>query len=303
MRILVTGATGFVGKHLLVHLKNTNHTIIVLVRDKAKFQSIHSAYESIAIISTKESNWKTLIKQADPEIVIHLAAFLSSGDDELAIESLVNANLLFGTHLLDALQETSIKYFINTGTFAEYLNNDGILKPAYLYAATKSAFRSILSYYQSILNFRTINVIPYTIYGDLSIQKKVIDYIYESAVADNVLLMSPGEQVLDFIHIEDVVTFYQTIIDKIGLFEEDYVEIHLGTGIGTTPKRIATLIEKKTLRKTNIRWGSLSYRKRDTMFSVAKEILPSFLNWKPSINIEEGLNKYISLLENKNNKI
>lgn len=303
MRILVTGATGFVGKHLVAGLQNTTHTLIVLVRDEAKFQSLPGKNDSIAVISTGESNWKTLVKEADPEMVIHLAAFLSSGDNETAIESLVNANLLFSTHLLDALRETAVKYFINTGTFAEYLNNDGILKPAYLYAATKSAFRSILSYYQSILNFRTINVIPYTIYGDLSVQKKVIDHIYESTWSDTPLLMSPGEQVLDFIHIEDVVSFYQTVIDNIGHFEEDYIEIHLGTGIGTTPKQIAGLVEKKTLHKTNISWGSLPYRKRDTMFSVAKEILPGFINWKPTINIEEGLNKYISLLESKNNGV
>jgi CDP-paratose synthetase len=145
MRILVTGATGFVGKHLAAGLQNTTHTLIVLVRDETKFQPLPGKNDSIVVISTGESNWKTLVREADPEMVIHLAAFLSSGDNETAIESLIDANLLFSTHLLDSLRETSVKYFINTGTFAEYLNNDGILKPAYLYAATKSAFRSILS--------------------------------------------------------------------------------------------------------------------------------------------------------------
>jgi CDP-paratose synthetase len=116
-------------------------------------------------------------------------------------------------------------------------------------------------------------------------------------------MMSPGEQVLDFIYIDDVVSFYKAVIDNIGKVEEDYTEIHLGTGTGTTPKQVARLVEKKTLRKTNISWGSLPYRKRDTMFSVAKGNLPGFLNWKPSINIEQGINKYISQLEIKNNEV
>jgi CDP-paratose synthetase len=295
MRILITGATGFVGKYLVQALQNTPHHLILLVR-KTIEEVIASG--NCTVISLTDINWKQSLQAAKPEVVIHLASYLTSADDEPAIERLIASNLTFGAQLLNALQSTGLQYFINTGTFAEYLYNDGLLEPAYLYAATKTAFRSILKYYQSVTGFKTIHIIPYTIYGGSDSKKKLIDYIYESTLTNVPLKMSPGEQVLDFIHIDDVVGFFLSLIANIDKAEEPVSEIHLGTGIGTTPREIAAIIESITERAANIEWGGLPYRKRDTMYSVASETgYPAYLNWKPLINIQNGLDLYINRLD------
>jgi CDP-paratose synthetase len=235
--------------------------------------------------------WKSKVAKEKPEIIIHLAAYLTSADDENAIDKLISANINFGTHLLDALKETKPALFINTGTFAEYSGQEIKLNPAYLYAATKTAFRPILNYFQKIIGFKLLHVIPYTIYGVKGETKKLIDFIYDSLEVSTLINMSPGDQVLDFIHISDVISFYKKLIDNYMKIDIEENIFHLGTGIGTTPRQLAVLIESIFEKKVNINWGGKPYRVLDTMYAVAPhEPLSDRIGWKPIINLKEGIN-------------
>jgi CDP-paratose synthetase len=300
MKILITGASGFVGKYLLKELKKTEHELVILYRGKVGSILAGNEERNCQYIDIKEANWMELVQASQPEMAIHLAAHLTSADDRDAIQQLVDGNILYGTQLLSALKNTPLRYFIHTGTFAEYHSNDYNTDPAYLYAAMKTAFRSVMRYYQTTGDFRIINIIPFTIYGGIDTKKKLIDYIYDSTRNDDKIKMSPGEQVLDFIHIDDVVGLYLSIVEQISQFKEPYTELRLGTGNGTTPRQIANLIEELTGRKTNIEWGGLPYRKKDTMYSVADRNLPSeYISWVPAKDIKQGLKEYINIIEKK----
>jgi nucleoside-diphosphate-sugar epimerase len=299
MKIVVTGVTGFVGRHLLDALNNTEHQLCLLLRNEAAVQQLNTTAAHTLVFLT-DTSWKEKIKQFQPKMVIHLAAYLTSTDDTASIDKLINSNLMLGTHLLDALKDTGLSFFINTGTFAEY--NGAVLSPAYLYAATKTAYRPILQYYSTITGFTTVNVIPYTVYGGISANKKLVDLVYESVKAVVPVDMSPGEQVLDFIHIDDVVDFYITLIKNTAVLSEKYYDVHLGTGKGTTPKQLAQVMEDIMQQKTNINWGGRPYRSNDTMYAVAPESkLMATLHWQPAITLQQGLEKYYN--DNSNNGI
>lgn len=145
--------------------------------------------------------------------------------------------------ILDAVKTNELKLFVNTGTFAEYFKGDGELLPAYFYAATKTASRAIVDYYANAYNFKQTTVVPYTIYGGVDTQKKIIDLIFDSTNSKEPLQLSPGEQVLDFIHIDDVVNFYLSLIDNINILPNTS-EFKLGTGIGTNLKELAKIVEE-----------------------------------------------------------
>jgi nucleoside-diphosphate-sugar epimerase len=289
MKLLISGASGYIGSHLLKKIDSKKYELCLLVRKQMNDIPVNSV-----VVDTTKSGWKKQVHSFNPEIVLHLASHLTSSDDESQIDKLIDANISFGTHLLDALKATGVKVFINTGTFAEYHMRDGKRTPAYLYAATKTAFCSIVNYYQAVIGYRVFNIIPYTVYGGTHSAKKLIDYIFESLDESNTVKMSPGEQVLDFIHIDDVVDFYRTLLSNLGNFKNNYSEIHIGSGEGITPKKITALMETITGKKANVNWGGLPYRPNDTMFSVApKELSGQQIGWEPSLNIEEGIRLYI----------
>ncbi|MFW2585277.1 NAD-dependent epimerase/dehydratase family protein [Aliarcobacter butzleri] len=288
MKILVTGATGFVGKYLIQKLKNFDIRIIV--------RNINTNYPKDTQIVYSEEHldlFEKNVKSYNPNIVIHLASYLTSSDDISSIRNIIDSNILFPSILLESLKSTDLELFINTGSFAEYYYNDGIENPAYFYSASKIAIKPIIKYFKNIQGFKTINIIPYTIYGGKSKSKKVIDFIIESIDNKFPLDMTNGEQILDFIHIDDVVDFYIHCINNINLLkdEENYF---IGTGKGTSIKELSNIIENLTNRKTNINWGAKKYRTLDIMRAIAPIYkLERELNWKPKISLENGLKKIL----------
>jgi len=287
-KILVTGGTGFVGSNLInALLKNQSNIIAIVSRDTTNSQElfgkrvIHILYEDV--------KFKSDIIEFRPDVVIHLASYSTSKDDVDSIKMLIDSNILFLSLLLDALKEVNVELFLNTGSFAEYYYNDGKLNPAYYYAATKTSSRAIINYFKSLTRMKCCTIIPYTIYGASNKNKKIVDLLFDSLQAVDSIEMTHGNQISDFIHIDDVIAFYIHIIKNRHLLKDDE-EYHLGSGDGNTIRNIATIIETVTGQETNIKWGALNYRPKDMMRAIAPIYkLEKELQWMPSIDIEEGI--------------
>ena len=294
-KILITGSTGFVGKHLVEKLFNEGHTILEITRNKTK--SFELFGDITSKIEVNDINFNNKIIEFDPNVVVHLASYLTSSDKWGDVEKLIESNILFLSKLLNTVSKLNLDLFINTGTFAEYFKGDDDFNPAYFYAATKTASRSILNYYANAYNFKQSTVVPYTIYGGNDSSKKIIDLIFESTKTEKKLDLSPGEQVLDFIHIDDVVSFYQHLI-KHKKKIPNKTNFKLGTGTGHNLQQVSSIIESVTNKKTNINWGGKEYRQSDVMYAVADlHEIKDKLTWNPKISITEGIKKTI------NNKI
>ena len=230
------------------------------------------------------------IKYFNPEIIFHLAAKVTSSDSTEIVEDLVVSNILFGVKLLDVLKDChELKLFVNIGTFAEYRSGYSHIDNAYLYSATKTAFRTFLDYYTNLCGYKYLHIVPYTIYGGEDSAKKIIDYIKESMDADIPVKMSGGDQVLDFIHIDDVVNFLIYIIKNMHVFLllKNAETIHIGTGIGTSIRELARIEEKKYGKKANIAWGALPYRNKDVMHAIAPVEKLRMLGWEHKIRLEK----------------
>jgi nucleoside-diphosphate-sugar epimerase len=287
-RILVTGATGHIGSKLVHALLRENISeIAVITRDTIKTKELFG--EDVEHILYESVSFKSNILNFSPNIVIHLASYSTSKDDPDNIKQLIDANILFVSLLFDALKETSVELFLNTGSFAEYFYNDGKLNPAYYYAATKTASRAIVNYYKNLTGVKSCTIIPYTVYGGVNKNKKIIDLIFDSLYSVEAIRMTSGRQISDFVHLDDVVSFYVYAINNMHLLR-DGGDYHLGTGKGMSLRDIAQVIENISDKKTNIEWGALEYRATDVMRAIAPIYkLEKELDWMPSITIEKGL--------------
>lgn len=290
-KILITGSTGFVGRHLVNKLFNDGYKILEITRNKIK--SFELFGDMTSKIEANDLNFNNKIMDFDPDVVVHLASYLTSSDKWDDVEKLIESNILFLSKLLNTVSNLNLDLFINTGTFAEYLNGDDNFNPAYFYAATKTASRSILNYYANAYSFKQSTVVPYTIYGGNSSSKKIIDLILESTETKKMIDLSPGKQVLDFVHIDDVVSFYLHLI-KYKKKIPNKTNFKLGTGIGHNLHQVSSIIESVTNKKTNINWGAKEYRKSDVMYAVANlHDINKKLTWRPKISLAEGIKKVI----------
>ncbi len=300
MRIALTGITGFVGQNLMPMLRILGDsyqflTLSIDVEDaEAKYPT--SEYPNVRHVHT--SDFPSLIA-FDPEIVLHLATVTTPRNDTDIIRPMLAANIEFGVLLLDALRQCpSIRLFVNTGSFAEYRHSDGHLDSAYLYTATKTAFRAFVDYYSSLQGFRYITAVPYSVYGGKMTVKRLFDYIRESQDSVEPIGMTAGEQVLDFIHVDDVAGFFAYVVTNIEEFislPQNGMDFYLGTGVGTSIRQVASLMENISGRSCNIKWGDLPYRERDIMYAIAPVEKNKICGWKAQISLYEGIKRFVSV--------
>jgi len=292
-RVLVTGGTGYIGSDLVNKLmSNSNMEIALVVRD---LQSATKMFGNrvVYIAYTDLVEFTDRVTKFSPEIVVHLAAYSTSSDEPKDITKLIESNIIFTSNLLIALSNCNLKLFINTGSFSEYHNDNNQISPTYFYSATKTSARYIIEYYAKKNAFKFINAILFTVYGKKNSSKKIIDYVIDSLDSKVAVQMSDGQQILDFIHIDDVVNFYYNLIVDFENIQASRIDYDVGTGKCLSIRELVKTLEVLTDKKANISWGANKSRKLDTIKACADISMLDELKYKANISLDEGLRRYM----------
>lgn len=293
MKILVTGATGAVGRMLIPYLANKkNIEILTVNRNSTKAASLFKEFHNVDVTTLEEMN---KIKSFKPETIIHLASYVTSSDTIDEGKNLIESNLIYGIQLLDIVKSNhSLKLFLNFGTFAEFKSGYQKIENTYLYSASKTAFRAFVEYYASVYNFNLIHLVPYTIYGTEDEKKKIFDFILEGFYSETKIDMSPGLQKLDFIHIDDICTIIDTILKLENYSKFHLNNIFLGTGEAHSLRKVADLMQEILKITPKHNWGGLPYRKQEVMYACANINPLIELNCTPKIDLKTGIFSYLN---------
>lgn len=300
MKVALTGITGFVGMNLMPQLlalgSDYEFLTLNIDVDEAERKYPRTRYTNFRHVHTTDLE---ALVTFNPDMVLHLATVTTAANNTEIIHPMIAANIEFGVLLLDALQKCdNFKLFVNTGSFAEYRFGPDYFDSAYLYTATKTAFRAFLAYYAGLgRGFKYITAVPYSVYGGTMTVKRLFDYIAESLDAQTPVDMTKGEQVLDFIHVDDVAGFFAYTVahaEEFLALKENGAEFHLGTGKGTSIREVAALMEEISGKKCNINWGGRPYRDRDIMHAVAP-VERNQCGWRAKIDIREGIKAFVTV--------
>jgi len=287
---LITGATGFIGSHLALRLKSENWNIHAVVRKTSKIEK-NLMGKVVFHVYDENNNLNKIMKSVKPHVVFHLASLFLPNHQYEDIAGLVESNIKFGTELLEAMVQNDVYCFINTGTSWQYYENEKY-NPVNLYAASKNAFEMMLRYYQESKPINVVNLQLYDTYGEGDQRPKLLQLLQKSAKTGEKLLMSPGEQRIDLVHIDDVV---EAFILAAKYLLEDKKEC-FGTFAVTSgnPIKLKELVEKyeEVLgKKLNINWGGRPYRNREVM--IPWQFGVTLPGWQPLIKFETGVKTLI----------
>lgn len=265
MKILLTGATGFVGSQLAKRLVAKGYELTVLVRLGSSLDVLDSILEQIKVHRHDGSYTDLLaaLQAAQPEIVIHVASLFLAQHKPEDVGRLVESNINFPTQLLEAMSQQGIRQFINTGTSWQHYQNEAY-SPVNLYAASKQAFEAMLAYYTEAQAFKAITLKLFDTYGPGDTRPKLFSLLRKAARSGETLRMSPGEQQIDLVYIDDVLDAFELAIERVSHVTE--AECYAISNLQRLSLRELVAVYSAAVGKTiNVEWGGLPYRPREVM--------------------------------------
>jgi nucleoside-diphosphate-sugar epimerase len=302
-RCLITGATGFVGSHLARKLVSDGWQVHILVRTSSSLSAIADIAERLTIHTLTPPNTPTTesvaaaVAAAKPDVVFHLAAMFRAEHQPADIAPMVEANVIFTTQLLEGMRLAGVSTLVNTGTSWQHYRggNDGqTYDPVCLYAATKQAAEDIITFYCNAHGMKAVTLKLYDTYGPgdtrnklLNIFKRASERSIETAAAP--IAFSPGEQMIDLVHIDDVVRAYLVAAHEAAAAPiGSNAKYGVSSGEPLPLRELAAQYAKVAGRPLNITWGERAYRAREVMHTPQ---LPALPNWAPTISLADGLAK------------
>lgn len=298
-RILVTGANGFIGSHLVRKLLECKAVVFGLASPASTLRRIEDVASKINVVRCDLldlPSLSTICSEICPQIVFHLATY-GAYPNQTDMLRMSQTNIFGLTNLLTALHRINFDCFINTGTAVEYgskrtlMKETDALEPNNFYGATKAASTLLVHAFAVCHRRKMITLRPFYIYGPGEGETRLIRTIIQSCLEGTPLKLTSLTETRDFVFVDD-------LIDAYLLATSEHVQgnhiINIGTGVDTSFKDVIEIIEDLTQKKIKIIEGT--YEKRSWSsgcWAADSHRARELLKWAPTHTLRQGIMKVL----------
>ena len=285
-KILITGINGFLGSHLAVHLIR-DYFIVGLANNVDNLFRINDL--NLEVYSEIDKNLEELLMENDFYAIIHTATVYKAHSG--SFENILKTNILLPVKLFQLSQKYNVKIFINTDTF---FNQQGS-KYSYLseYTLSKKHCLEWLSEIKGVC--KLVNLKIFHMYGPNDNVEKFVPSIISALIKNTSSLdLTAGEQIRDFIYVEDVVSAFACVLKHAQSGEKMQEEYEVGSGNPISIKEFVLSAKKIINSKTTLNFGALEYRSNEIMFAEANNKPLYNIGWKINTPLDQGLSEVVN---------
>jgi CDP-paratose synthetase len=289
LKILVTGASGYLGSALARRLLAESHQVALLLRPGSSIARLGCDASQFEIWRcATEMEISACVKATQPEIVIHTACVYGRRGESLL--QMYDANIRFGLTILQALLESLHPVTVfNSGT--------ALSADVSVYSLTKNQFslmgRQLAT--QSSGKLRFVNILLQHMLGPGDDPSKFTTSVIRALLANRPeLRLTAGEQRRDLIYIDDVLDAYSVLV-RFCMGFDAVTDIQLGSGVAPTIREFVEMAQRLTRSNTVLRFGALPYRHNESMYCCADLSIMKSFGWEPRYDLESALVKTIQL--------
>lgn len=289
-RVIVTGASGFIGYHLVNELQKNNIFVYAIVRPNSKNKVRLDNFKNIEIIELAMQDIRQLTEfiQEKCDMFYHLAC--EGGRDDFFAQ---NRNIGYTLDSLEVAKKVGCKRFIATGSQAEYGLCNGLITeetlptPNTAYGAAKLAANYLSKIRAEQIEMEWIWVRIFSIYGQYDNPNCLIPYLIRSLKNGEMPELTKGMQNWDYLNVSDAAQILMLLGDK-GYSGEIY---HLASGDVHPLKYFMEKIKEKIVSKKELAYGSQSRMIVSLQPSIKK--LQRHTGWNYKNNFSEKIDDII----------
>jgi nucleoside-diphosphate-sugar epimerase len=288
MKILVTGANGFLGSHLVRRLCGEGHAVVALRRSTSDLGRLGDMASELRWYDLDKGGLEQAFREHPAlDAVIHTATCYGRNGE--SVTTVFEANTSFPLWLLELSADKAVPLFINTDTC---FNNDAAPRYSFLqsHCISKEHFAEWGKMYADAGKIRFVNLKLQHPYGPGDGPNKFVPSIIRQCLTcEGEIKLTRGEQEKDFIYVADVVEAYLAVLARAGTLASYWVEYQCGTGSPTSIRRFVETVHQLTQSRAVLSFGALPYRANEIMRSCADIAGLKHLGWSPKRSLREGL--------------
>jgi len=280
---IVSGITGHLGSELARQLVAAGIEVHGLSR------GINSTVAGLLLhrVDGSTTGLRSILDSVRPDAAFHLAGLTRRTHQSDDVSPFIEANILFGTQLLEAARQSHCPYFITAGTYLQHFKGE-VGGSMNLYAATKDAFETLIQYYVEAFELSAVRLTLCDIYSEVDSRRKLMTDIADACAGNKpLILMNEGAR-LDLVHVEDAA---RAFIQVAALLERGDIEARRLSRYSVTSGQDNTVAELLAAFERII--GKKLSVLRQEAPRLARDMGPwrgtRIPGWTPRISLEQGI--------------
>ena len=288
-KVLVTGASGFIGTHLCRRLRGLGCEVHGVSRTQRKSdESVSQWWKSDLLLSSEVLEVADSIK---PDMVFHLSSFVTGSRGPDVVLPMFHANLVSTVNLLSAFSKVGCERFVQVGSMEEPHPDKPIPSSISPYAASKWSCSIYGRLFYSLYHLPVVIAHLFMVYGPAQMDlKKLIPYVTLSLLNNEAPKLTSGNRKVDWVYIDDVVDALIACAKVKGI---EGRTVDVGSGSLTTVRKVAERLALIINTGTEIAFGALEDRAFENVRVANVEESFELLGWKAGVRIEEGLKRTV----------
>lgn len=293
MRCLVTGASGFLGSHLVRSLLERKHDVTVLIRPNSAPERLQNCLHSVRVLYGSLDDLTGLeagLRREPVDAAFHLAWSGISGEFRNSTDTALS-NVTGSLGIWDLLQKHGCTTFIGIGSQAEYgpkttaLTEDLLMAPQTVYGAAKLALGVLLKQLCGTSGMRFAWLRLLSAYGPGDDERHMVPSLVRALLRGQKPALTEGEQIWDYLYVGDAAAALCAVLesDADGIF-------NLGSGQPCVLRDFISQLRDIIDPRLPLGFGEMPYR-HDQVMHLQADIsrLKAATGWVPQTSLQDGI--------------
>jgi nucleoside-diphosphate-sugar epimerase len=287
-RVLVVGASGFLGRHLCPRLRDAGAEIHAVSRRRAHAHPSAERWWTADVAD--EVSTRALVRAVKPDIAVHLGALTNAAPDLALVVPTFRSALASTVNLLAALTEQGCRRIVLAGSIEEPVGDATVVQPASPYAAAKWAASAYARMFHALYQAPVVVARLTLAYGPDQLERKVIPSTILALLRGQRPRVTSGTRFWDLIYVDDAV---EALVRLAEGRAPDGATVDIGTGRLTTLRSVVEHLAAIVDPTMVPAFGAVADRPLTESRAADAAATAAMLGWRATTSLEAGLRRTV----------